>query len=162
MRAAQGSTQPVIEVNSPDFPFPIQVSEMNYKSAYVFILALLPGLVMAQGTTSYQCSFENLQRRIEILTEPGVTVPCAVHYYKDSELPGEKQVLWTATSEEGYCEAKTMEFVSKLREWGWQCSSSTAPEPAMTPASIEPAAEPQADDTMSDDTSALEPAEQTQ
>lgn len=142
---------------------------MKNKFVYVFIATLLPGLAFAQGSTSFQCNFENLQRRIEILTEPGVTVPCEVHYYKDSESPGQKQVLWTASSEEGYCESRTMEFVAKLREWGWECSPNAAPEPAMTPAPAEEEAvsEPDApdsmsetmSDTMSDDTEALEPAE---
>jgi hypothetical protein len=139
----------------------IQVSEMKSKFVALFVTSLIPGLVLAQGETSYQCNFENLQRRIEILTEPGVTVPCEVHYYKDSEMPGEKQVLWSASSEEGYCESKTLEFVAKLTEWGWTCGPSAAAEPAATP---EPAMEPEpADDAepaepMSDDTDALEPA----
>ena len=139
---------------------------MNSKYVYAFLATLLPGLVFAQGTTSYQCNFENLQRRIEILTEPGVTVPCEVHYYKDSEMPGEKQVLWTATSEEGYCEAKTSEFVAKLREWGWECTAGAAPEPALdaeTEAAPmdEAADEGESDgaDEAGDDTEALEPAE---
>ena len=130
---------------------------MNNKYVYAFLAALLPGLALSQSAVSYQCSFENLQRRIEILTEPGVTVPCEVHYYKDSEMPGEKQVLWTATSEEGYCEAKTEEFVAKLREWGWECVAGAAPEAPTEPEPVEeaePAAEP-----VSDDTEALQPAE---
>jgi hypothetical protein len=136
---------------------------MNSKYLYVFIATLLPGLVVAQGSTSYQCSFENLQRRIEILTEPGVTVPCEVHYYKDSESPGDKQVLWTASSEEGYCEAKTIEFVAKLREWGWQCSASSAPDamPAATESESVAVDEPEAEiEAPSDDTEALAPAEE--
>lgn len=142
---------------------------MKNKFVAIFVATLIPGLVFAQSETSYQCSFENLQRRIEILTEPGVTVPCEVHYYKDSEMPGEKQVLWTATTEEGYCESKTQEFVAKLQEWGWNCGASAAPEsePAMDaePAAepdaakdAEPATEPEAADPVGDDTDALEPA----
>jgi len=125
---------------------------MNNKYVYAFLVALLPGLALSQGAVSYQCSFENLQRRIEILTEPGVTVPCEVHYYKDSEVPGEKQVLWTATSEEGYCEAKTEEFVAKLREWGWECAAGAAPAAPTEPEATEP-------EVTEDDTEALEPAE---
>jgi hypothetical protein len=114
---------------------------------------LLSGLTLGQAVTSYQCSFDQLQRRIEILSEPGVTVPCEVHYYKDSEAPGTKQVLWTATTEVGYCAARADEFVAKLREWGWECNSvvpDADPEPA-----TEPPAEP-----MSDDTETLAPAEE--
>jgi hypothetical protein len=114
---------------------------------------LLSGLTLGQAVTSYQCSFDQLQRRIEILSEPGVTVPCEVHYYKDSEAPGTKQVLWTATTEVGYCAARADEFVAKLREWGWECNAvvlDADPEPA-----TEPPAEP-----MSDDTETLAPAEE--
>jgi hypothetical protein len=117
---------------------------------------LFSGLTLGQAVTSYQCSFDQLQRRIEILSEPGVTVPCEVHYYKDSEAPGTKQVLWTATTEVGYCAARADEFVAKLREWGWECNAGEAesvPE-AAPEAAPEPAAEP-----MSDDTEALAPAE---
>jgi hypothetical protein len=87
--------------------------------------------------------------------EPGVSVPCEVHYYKDTEAPGEKQVLWTASTEAGYCAARAEEFVAKLREWGWECTAGgaeSAAEPATEP---DPAAEP-----MSDDTEALAPAEE--
>ena len=128
---------------------------MYSKYFYAFIATLLPALVVAQGTTSYQCSFENLERRLEILTEPGVTVPCEVHYYKDNESPGAKQVLWSASSEEGYCEAKTTAFVAQLREWGWECAADADDEPA-----VEPAVEPEASaEPPSDDTEALAPAE---
>jgi hypothetical protein len=119
----------------------------------VFLASMLPGLALGQTATSYECSFENLQRRIEILTEPGVSVPCEVHYYKDSEMPGQKQVLWTATTEAGYCELKTEEFVSKLREWGWACEAGTAAEPDAETEATEEAA------PAEDDTEALEPAD---
>ena len=124
---------------------------MKSKLTFAFLAVLIPGLTFSQGVTSYQCSFGELQRRIEILSEPGVPVPCEVHYYKDTESPGEKQVLWTASTEAGYCAARTEEFVAKLREWGWECNAGVTeslPEP-------EPAAEP-----MSDDTETLAPAEE--
>ncbi|MDH4125650.1 MAG: hypothetical protein OEW64_01995 [Gammaproteobacteria bacterium] len=123
---------------------------MNSKLIFTSVAVLVPGLTFGQAVTSYQCTFDQLQRRIEILSEPGVPVPCEVHYYKDTETPGTKQVLWTASTEAGYCAARADEFVAKLREWGWECKASaseSAPEP-------ETATEP-----MSDDTEALAPAE---
>lgn len=137
---------------------------MSGKTVFVMLSVLLPGMALGQGAVTYQCSFENLQRRIQILSEPGVSVPCEVHYYKDSEMPGQKQVLWTANSEEGYCERKTDEFVAKLREWGWQCDAAMAD--VVAPASADDAmddtaeAAPAADEAMTDDTGALEPAEE--
>jgi hypothetical protein len=130
---------------------------MYNKYTLVFLVALIPGFAFAQTGTTYQCSFDDMQRRIEILTEPGVTVPCEVHYFKDTELPGENQVLWTATTEAGYCESKAEEFVAKLREWGWDCGPAVEPEAAPEP---EPAPEENAEpEPMIDDTEALEPAD---
>ena len=117
----------------------------------VLTAAALPGLAFAQDQNNYQCSHGDLQRRVEIVYETGVTVPCEVHYYKDTEAPGERQVLWRALRQEGYCEAKTQEFVTQLSSWGWNCaqSSGAAPEEGTEP---EETAE-------ADDTEALAPVE---
>ena len=124
---------------------------MNYKTLLVSLTILLPGFAVAQTATSYQCNFDGMQRRIVILTEPGVTVPCNVQYHKDTEMPGEVQTLWTATSDAGYCETKAQEFAAKLQEWGWTCVAGAAEEAAAP----EPEAEPEPE---VDDTEALEPA----
>ena len=105
---------------------------MNSRYAIV-LLAAIPCLALAQGHGSYQCSFGDLQRRVEILTEPGVSVPCEVHYYKDTEAPGAQEVLWSAGSQEGYCEAKTEEFIAKLEGWGWDCGQASEAMPAAEP-----------------------------
>jgi hypothetical protein len=136
------------------------------KSKYIIALLTLvaPGLALAQDDGKYQCSYGELQRRVEILTEPGVTVPCEVHYYKDTEAPGEKKVLWSADAQEGYCESKTAEFIANLESWGWDCGRTAAAEPAAAP---EPAAEPApaeepappAEPEVQDDTDVLSPGD---
>jgi hypothetical protein len=95
---------------------------MKKISLTILAAAALPGFAIAQDTSNYECSHGDLKRRVEIVYETGVTVPCEVHYYKDSEAPGERQVLWRALQQEGYCEEKTQEFVTKLGSWGWTCS----------------------------------------
>jgi len=124
-------------------------------SLTVMFAALLPGLSFGQEPQNYQCTYGDLQRRVEILYETGLTVPCEVHYYKDTEAPGELQVLWRAMNQSGYCEMKTQEFIAKLGELGWSCSQSaeSAPEPEQD---SEP--EPEQDD----DTEDLTPAEKTE
>ena len=87
----------------------------------VLVAAILPFASLAQDQSKYQCSNGDLQRRVEIVYETGVTVPCEVHYYKDTEAPGERQVLWQAMRQEGYCEEKTRDFVAQLTAWGWHC-----------------------------------------
>ena len=140
------------------------------KSKYIITLLTLvaPGLALAQDDGKYQCSYGELQRRVEILTEPGVTVPCEVHYYKDTETPGEKLVLWSASAQEGYCESKTEEFIANLEGWGWDCGRGAAPEPAAepeAPTAPEPAAEPEApaepepEAEVQDDTDILSPGD---
>ncbi len=122
----------------------------------IFVLATaIPTVAFGQGTTAYQCTHGDLTRRVEILTDPGVSVPCEVHYHKDTEAPGERQVLWSATKEVGYCERKTEEFIAKLRGWGWDCGQGGATPAAMADDSAEaaPAAE------ATDDSEVLMPAE---
>lgn len=131
---------------------------MNNKFRAVLLTAILPSLSFAQGSPNYLCSHGELQRRVEILYETGMTFPCEVHYYKDTEAPGEPQVLWRAMNEAGYCERKTQEFITKLEGLGWNCGSADAaienpePEPADD---ADQDAEPAADD----DTESLTPGD---
>ncbi|NIL93315.1 MAG: hypothetical protein GTO71_02480 [Woeseiaceae bacterium] len=127
---------------------------MNTKHITVALVLLLPGIAATQDSGNYQCTHGDLVRRVEIFTDPGVSVPCEVHYFKDTEAPGESQVLWKAQAEEGYCEAQAAEFIAKLEGWGWSCGAGDAPatEPA---AESEEAPEPE----VQDDTDVLSPGE---
>jgi hypothetical protein len=91
------------------------------KSTLIIVLSMLPTLAFTQDAANYQCALDEVTRRVVILSEPGVAVPCEVHYYKDTESPGEDQVLWAAQNEAGYCEARAAEFVERLRSMGWTC-----------------------------------------
>jgi hypothetical protein len=131
-------------------------SDMNSKYALALITAAVPCLALGQDAGSYQCSFGDLQRRVEILTEPGVTVPCEVHYYKDTEAPGEKQVLWSAGSQEGYCESKTEAFIAKLEGWGWDCGQGNNSVPDSEP-EVDVDEDTEAEEPAYDDTDVLSP-----
>lgn len=123
---------------------------MKHISLTVFVAAILPFTSSAQNQNNYQCSNGDLQRRVEIVYETGVTVPCEVHYYKDTEAPGERQVLWRAMREEGFCEEKTREFIAQLTAWGWHCDHQG------NGAAADEAAEPD----EADDTEKLAPTEE--
>ncbi len=131
----------------------------------VFGAAILPFMAVAQDQNNYLCTHGDLQRRVEVLYETGVTVPCEVHYFKDTEAPGESQVLWRALSQEGYCAEKTRDFITQLGAWGWSCdqNAGAAAAPAMPAEPAEPAApaEP-AEPAAMDDTDSLAPAEETE
>lgn len=96
---------------------------------------------LATAADAYRCNNGNLERRVEVVYETGGVLPCEVHYYKDSEAPGSREVLWTANNEAGYCEARAAEFIERLRGFGWDCVAA-APDTA-----------------EADDTEALAPAD---
>ena len=121
------------------------------KMLITMVVSLFPALLLAQGQMSYQCTMGELTRRVEIMHETGVPVPCEVHYYKDTEAPGERQVLWRAMNEAGYCEAKTAEFIARLSGMGWNCGATSMP--------AEDAGMDDAEAETTDDTGDLAPAE---
>lgn len=97
---------------------------MKQRVAIALAAITVSGVATAQDETKFQCTLGDMQRRVEIVTEPGVEVPCSVHYYKDTEAPGEQQALWTAQNDASYCSSKARELVSKLQGWGWDCGHS--------------------------------------
>ena len=130
-------------------------------ASLVAVLAAFSISAIATAADNYRCNLNGLERRVEIIYEPGRSVPCEVLYFKDTEAPGEQQVLWRAQNESGFCESKTEAFVAQLRSQGWDCTISAA-EPAEPmpeePVESEEPAEP-AEPAEPDDTEALAPAE---
>ena len=102
---------------------------MRHTTLISFLFLALPGLALAQGAET-QCTYGDMVRRVVIMTEPGVSVPCEVHYFKDTEAPGEDQVLWSASQQAGYCEEKAAGLVAKLEGWGWDCGATDPAAPA--------------------------------
>ena len=123
---------------------------MRLGQTLLMFALVAPAVALSQDAGKYQCTHGDLVRRVEIYTEPGVTVPCEVHYFKDTEAPGQSEVLWSAEAQEGYCEQKATEFVAQLEGWGWDCGASDAAEPPAEPE--EPAAP-----VLQDDTNVLSP-----
>jgi hypothetical protein len=114
------------------------------------ILALVvPCIAAAQDAGKFRCTNGEMVRRVEIYTEPGRTVPCEVHYFKDTEVPAEPEVLWSAQADAEYCQEKATSFVAKLEEWGWTCQS---PQ-------VEPQEEQSPETDAGDDTEVLSPAD---
>ena len=127
---------------------------MNARHLIAILAIVIPGVVLAQDGGKYECTMGDLVRRVEIYSEPGVTVPCEVHYYKDTESPGESEVLWSAQTQAGYCEEKASELVARLEGWGWDCGAGeeVEPEPEVEP---DEAVEPE----VQDDTDVLSPGD---
>jgi hypothetical protein len=135
---------------------------MRHTTLIGFLFLALPGLALAQGAET-QCTYGDMVRRVVIMTEPGVSVPCEVHYFKDTEAPGEDQVLWSASQQAGYCEEQAASLVAKLEGWGWDCAATDPATPAAPAApaepaeSAEPAEAPEAPADMTDDLAPVAP-----
>ena len=109
------------------------------------VAILVPLSVSAQGAAEYQCFLQGLQRRVEVVYESSVAVPCEVHYFKDSEAPGEHQILWNAQNESGYCESQAQAFIEKLEGWGWACDMIAPAEAVDDTEDLAPATETEDD-----------------
>ena len=62
-------------------------------------------------------------RRVEIAAQdPNGDVPCEVVYWKDTEQPGVRSVLWSAQTDAAFCARKAEELVDTLKSAGWSCA----------------------------------------
>jgi hypothetical protein len=71
---------------------------------------------------SWICENGNLVREINVQTPTSNPAPCSVVYNKDAEGQGSK-VLWSATADGGYCDARADGLAAKLESYGWTCSA---------------------------------------
>lgn len=117
------------------------VNDMRNPGPIILLLSILPGLALAQDNST-QCTYGDMVRRVVVMSEPGVSVPCEVHYFKDTEAPDEDQVLWSATQQQGYCEEQAAGLVTKLEGWGWDCGAAAPAAPAEPEAPAEPTEAP--------------------
>ena len=91
----------------------------------LFALLLISLTIISHADETYVCLYGGNERIIHVsYPVPDSKVPCDVVYEKDNG----QQVLWSAQNEEGYCEAKAIDFVEKQRGWGWDCSLMAAAE----------------------------------
>ncbi len=108
------------------------------------IVALTSMSVIAVENQSTLCTAGEQQRKIELVYPQGTELPCEVQYTKSDNM----QILWSASGEAGFCEAKYEAFVEKQRSWGWLCESSSTEQQQQEPAGNESdPAEPETEDS---------------
>ncbi|MGI9501652.1 MAG: hypothetical protein ACR2RE_01180, partial [Geminicoccaceae bacterium] len=81
-----------------------------------------------------------MRRVIVEVGDLSTALPCEVVYWKDTEAPGVRRVLWNARTDASYCDAKAAGLVDKLAGAGWNCSNDgQAAAAAAAPAPAAPA-----------------------
>jgi hypothetical protein len=110
------------------------------------------GLFGAAAATDYRCvRGDQSVRWVEVAVEdPVQNVRCEVVYWKDTEQPGVRSVLWSARTDAAYCTRKADELVAKLEGGGWSCApvenATTEAARETAPSVVEaPPAKPQAE-----------------
>ncbi len=85
-------------------------------------LTLTPAALHAEETVQTSCTKGDLVRRVAVLEHSlSSGLSCEVVYWKETEAPGEREVLWTAKQDAGYCYSKAITFASRLKSLGWSC-----------------------------------------
>ena len=77
--------------------------------------------VETTGSKETLCKQDTRVRRVTLSTSNEEGLACKVSYLKESELPGQAKVLWSAKEKPGYCQEQATAFVQKLQSWGWTC-----------------------------------------
>jgi hypothetical protein len=82
-------------------------------------------------------------RRVEIAArDPDRDVACEVVYWKDTEQPGVRTVLWSAQTDAAFCSRKAEELVDTLVGGGWSCTAA-GEEPRSASREAPPVAAPE-------------------
>lgn len=88
-------------------------------SSIITVTLAFSQITTAAENINYQCTNGGATRTISVEYAAAGTLPCKVTYQKE----GEATTLWSAQSEQGYCEEKAKGFVEKQRNWGWACDA---------------------------------------
>ena len=85
---------------------------------FLFLICSTSSIAIAND---FVCRSGNEQRLISVEYEhKGWQVPCRVKYEKPAD--GSVSYPWNAQASPGYCEDRAKFLVSKLENWGWDCT----------------------------------------
>jgi len=91
-------------------------------SAIPLLILMSLAVPTVASAESWLCEYGNLVREINVQREGDAPVPCSVVYNKDAEGQG-STVLWTASADGSYCDAKANGLAQKLEGFGWSCTA---------------------------------------
>ena len=87
-----------------------------FRAIFLSVIVWAPCQSLAQDFTT--CKLKDIERTIEIVRkETGKSVPCDVVYTRG----GTSKVMFSATTQTGYCEQKAVDLAARLNDSGWKC-----------------------------------------
>jgi hypothetical protein len=103
----------------------------------VLLPLLILGVAGAGAQTraaEFLCRNGDLTRRVAIGPgDPGQSIACEVRYWRSASSGSAGEVLWRATQDAAYCEARARELLGRLRTGGWTCEAESDPRSSPEP-----------------------------
>jgi hypothetical protein len=98
------------------------------KHAIPVVIFGVAGIWHETLAAEFECQHGNMTRRVQVLAgEAAQDLACEVRYWRDAAVPSDGEVLWQASQDEDYCDAKARNLLERLRAGGWTCAASDRP-----------------------------------
>lgn len=97
-------------------------AQMDFEGSFVVVTPEQAEPLEAMEERVHTCTRQSTTRTVIVDYPRGTSLPCRVIYDKSGEAMAERETIWQAINEEGYCESKADGLAEKLEGWGWRCS----------------------------------------
>jgi hypothetical protein len=98
------------------------------------LFQLIIGLAAALQSASaseFECRNGGQMRRVEVRAGGAVeNLACEVRYWRDATRQGAGKVLWRASQDTDFCDAKAAGLIDRLEAGGWRCAAVDQPAPS--------------------------------
>jgi hypothetical protein len=107
------------------------------------LAASTPLAARAATDEAYMCRNGERERRIELQRADAPNrLPCQVIYWRDANRSDDREPMWEAAHDFGFCIERTRDLVQRLEEAGWSCQKAGPPPvemeaiPALAPSQL--------------------------
>ena len=100
-------------------------------STFQILAITLLATPLSAYADAWSCSRGNDVREIHVERATSSPVPCIVVYKKPTE-GVEDQILWSANSDDTFCEEKAQGLIAKLESFEWVCTETIRDEETTT------------------------------
>jgi hypothetical protein len=91
----------------------------------------LAAVVQSASASEFECRNGAQLRRVEVRAGGAVeNLACEVRYWRDATRQGAGKVLWRASQDTDFCEAKAAGLIDRLEAGGWRCAAVDQPAPS--------------------------------
>jgi hypothetical protein len=98
----------------------------------LLLAAVAPIEARAVTDEAYMCRNGERERRVELQhADAPDRLPCQVVYWRDASRSADRESLWEAAHDFGFCIERTRDLVQRLQDGGWKCQKATPAQAEM-------------------------------